>query len=98
MPVHRQRTFDLPDTAVGDVLWAARVRTGLDLRAAGEGSGIDWRVLSRIERGERPCRVTEMISLSDTYNAAPDLVIRAVLGDVKARKRLGIEDEESAED
>lgn len=90
MPIHRQRTFDLPDSAVGEVMWAARTRSGLDLRAAAEAGGIDWRVLSRIERGERPCRVTELAALSEPYHVAPDVLMRAIVGDEKARKRLGI--------
>jgi len=97
MPIHLQRTFDLPDTAVGGVLWAARVRTNLDLRSAADAGGIDWRVLSRIERGERPCRVTELVSLSEPYGVAPDFLMRAIMGDEKARKRLGIVDEDEAE-
>lgn len=90
MPVHRQRTYDLPDSAVGEVLWAARVRSGLDLRSAADAGGIDWRVLSRVERGERPCRVTELASLAVPYQLAPDLMMRAIMGDERARKRIGI--------
>ncbi len=88
MPVHRQRTFELPDSAVGEVLWAARQRAKLDLRDAGETAGIDWRVLSRVERGERPCRVTELVVLAETYGLSPEVLVRAITGDTKARGRL----------
>ena len=88
MPIHRQRTFDLPDAAVGEVLLAARHMAVLDLRQASDLSGLDWRVLSRVERGERPCRVTELVSLAGAYRVAPDRLIRAVLGDPKARARI----------
>ena len=88
MPIHRQRTFELPDSAVGEVLWAARQRSKLDLRDAGDTAGIDWRVLSRVERGERPCRVTELVSLAETYRLSPEVLLRAVTGDAKARARL----------
>lgn len=88
MPVHRQRTFALPDSAVGEVLWAARQRAKLDLRDASDTAGIDWRVLSRVERGERPCRVTELVALAETYQIGPEVLLRAVVGDAKARARL----------
>ena len=91
MPVHRQRTFELPDSAVGEVLWAARQRSKLDLRDAGDTAGIDWRVLSRVERGERPCRVTELVALAGAYRFAPEVLLRAVTGDVKARARLKLD-------
>jgi hypothetical protein len=91
MPVHRQRTFDLPDASVGTALWAARLRSGMDLRTASDAAGIDWRVLSRVERGERPCRVTELVALSGVYHVNPDLMVRAITGDAKARQRLGLE-------
>lgn len=88
MPIHPQRKFDLPDAAVGDVVRAARTRAGIELRDASPVTGIDWRVLSRIERGERPCRVTELVSIAQGYNMSPELLLRAVLGDEKAWDRL----------
>lgn len=94
MPVHRQRTFELPDSEVGTVVWAARQHSGVDLRSASELAGIDWRVLSRIERGERPCRVTEMVALAEAYRVSPDLLMRAVIGDERARRKIGLESEE----
>ena len=90
MPIHRQRTFELPDSAVGEVLIAARHRAKLDLREASEAAGIDWRVLSRVERGERPCRVTELVSLAEAYRFAPDRLVRAITGDEKVRARLNL--------
>ncbi|KMV15912.1 DNA-binding protein [Mycolicibacterium conceptionense] len=88
MPVHVQRKFDLPDAAVGDVLKAARMRVGLELRDVAPLANIDWRVLSRIERGERPCRVTELVALSEVYRFKPEVLLRAILGDEKAWDRL----------
>ena len=88
MPVHKQRTFDLPDTEVGAALRAARHRAGLDIRESGEAAGIDWRVLSRIERGERPCRVTELVALSEASGVAPVTVLQAALGDERAWAKL----------
>ena len=86
-----QRTFDLPDAAVGEVLYVVRYKVNFNLREASEISGIDWRVLSRIERGERPCRVTELVSLANTYEYPADGMLRAINGDAKIRDRLGLD-------
>lgn len=88
MPVNPQRKFDLPDIEVGNVLRAARLRTGSDLQETAAIAGLDWRVLSRIELGERPCRVTEFVSLTKSYGVSPELLLKAVLGDEKALARL----------
>lgn len=88
MPIHRQRTFELEDAAVGEALRAARLRRDLELRDAAPIAGLDWRVLSRIERGERPCRVSELVSLSAAYGFGPEVLLRAAMGDEKARRRL----------
>lgn len=99
MPIHVQRTFELADTEVGEVLRAARGVARFDLRDAADTAGIDWRVLSRIERGERPCRVTELVALSATYHFSPERLLRAITGDAKVRARLKmpVENIESAE-
>jgi hypothetical protein len=86
-----QRTFDLADAAVGEVLNVVRYHAGFNLRDASDISGIDWRVLSRIERGERPCRVTELVSLADIYEYPVDRMLRAINGDAKIRDRLGLD-------
>lgn len=87
MPIHAQRTFDLPDTAVGAALKVARGECCLDLRDAADAAGLDWRVLSRIERGERPCRVTELVALAQAYNLAPDALLLAILSQHEAPAR-----------
>lgn len=93
MPINPQRTFKLADSAVGEVLRAARREVNLDQRVAAEVAGIDWRVLSRIERGERPCRVTELVALAGTYRFTPERLLRAITGDVKMRARFKLDDE-----
>ena len=94
MPIHRQRTFDLPDSAVGEVLIAARHHAAMQQRQAAEAAGIDWRVLSRVERGERPCRVTELVALAGAYRFPADRLMRAITGDMKVRARLKLDDVE----
>lgn len=84
MPIHPQRTFELSDAQVGEVMQAARHTMELDLRSAATAAGIDWRVLSRVERGERPCRVTELFALAEVYLLSPEVLIRAIGSDEKA--------------
>lgn len=88
MPVHPQRKFDLTDEIVGQALRAARLGAGYELRDLASVGGIDWRVLSRIERGERPCRVTEMVALADALDIDPQTVLNAALGDEEAWQAL----------
>ncbi len=88
MPVHPQRKFDLSDESVCEALRAARHGAGYELRDLAEAAGIDWRVLSRIERGERPCRVTEMVALSAATYIDPETVLQAALGDKAAMRKL----------
>lgn len=88
MPVHPQRTFDLTDTAVGEALRAARLQAGRELRDVAALAGLDWRVLSRIERGERPCRVTELVALADALEIRAETLLQAALGEEKAWAKL----------
>lgn len=88
MPVHKQRTFDMSDTEVGAALNAARTRAQLNVRDAADSAGIDWRVLSRIERGERPCRVTEFVAVCEAVGAAPLTVMQAAMGWESAWSKL----------
>lgn len=97
MPIHPQRTFDLPDAEVGAVLRAARqALTDFDQRAAATTAGIDWRVLSRIERGERPCRVTELVALATAYQFSAERLLRGITGDAKVRARLKFDETDTA--
>ncbi|WP_330359210.1 helix-turn-helix domain-containing protein, partial [Mycobacteroides abscessus] len=88
MPVSPQRKFELQDSAVGDALNAARRKAQLELQDAGPLAGLDWRVLSRIERGERPCRVTELVALAAAYSRPPETILLAATGDPEAWKEL----------
>jgi transcriptional regulator with XRE-family HTH domain len=88
MPIHQQRTFALADTQVGQVLAIARHSVSLDLRTVSERAGIDFRVLSRIERGSRPCRVTELVTLAETYQIGAVTMMRAITGDDRAMAKV----------
>ncbi|SKT53371.1 Uncharacterised protein [Mycobacteroides abscessus subsp. massiliense] len=88
MPVSPQRKFELQDAAIGDALNAARRKAQLVLQDAGPLANIDWRVLSRIESGQRPCRVTELVALAQVYERPPETILLAATGDSEAWKEL----------
>ncbi|WP_236737369.1 helix-turn-helix domain-containing protein [Mycolicibacterium llatzerense] len=75
------------DRATGSVLWSARESLGLDLRQAESMTGITKSVISRIERGERPCRVTELITLAEAYGASPTRLFKAVVKAIAETER-----------
>lgn len=88
MPIHPQRTYALGDASVGEVARAARLCANIDQREAAVAAGMDINVLSRIERGARPCRVTELVALADVYHLPAERMLRAITGDEKVRARL----------
>lgn len=55
------------DVEIGRILAAAREKAGMYVRDAAEASGIDRSVITRIELGQRPCRVAELAALADAY-------------------------------
>ncbi|MEN4465390.1 helix-turn-helix transcriptional regulator [Mycolicibacterium fortuitum] len=88
MPIHPQRTYDLTDEAVGAVLRQARAAVGMDLDAGAEASNVNRAVLSRIEIGDRPCRVPELDALSRAYGIASHVMMQAIAGDERAMSRV----------
>ncbi len=50
-------------------------------------TGITKSVISRIERGERPCRVTELITLAEAYGASPTRLFKAVVKAIAETER-----------
>lgn len=58
-PVTRDRR-DLTDHAIGAAIRARRRARGLLMRDVSAKTGIGVAVISRIELGDRPCRVPEM--------------------------------------
>ncbi|MFA5608196.1 MAG: helix-turn-helix transcriptional regulator [Leucobacter sp.] len=67
-PVRRRPTEPRPatltDAGLGAVIRAERRRQNLHQDGLAAASGIDPRVFSRIERGERSCRVSELSAIS----------------------------------
>lgn len=80
------------DAAVGAGLRDVRRAVGKTLDEAAELSGISKPVISKIERGERACRVPELGLLADAYGVTAGLLADAILGDADARRQLGLDD------
>lgn len=72
------------DAATGRVLAAAREKAGMQVRDAAAASGIDRSVITRIELGQRPCRVTELDALARAYGVGRETLTRAVTAAIKA--------------
>lgn len=68
----------LSDARVGAAIRLRRNHLKLHLDAASRSAGINQSVLSRIERGERPCRVTELQAIAAALaTSAPELLRHA---------------------
>lgn len=67
----------LTDEAIGAAIRARRQNAGQLLEQTADRSGISLQVLSRIERGERPCRVAEMVSLAEVLHTSPNTLLRS---------------------
>lgn len=66
----------LTDTAIGA---AIRIRRGaLQQGEVAKRAGINLSVLSRIERGERPCRVSEMVSIAKALNTPAGEMLKLI--------------------
>lgn len=70
----------LTDIALGAAIRDRRGRLGLHLEALAARAGIDHRVLSRLERGERPCRFTEFVAIAGALNMCPDALMQMAFG------------------
>lgn len=72
--------FLLTDVAIGA---AIRTRRGdLQQGEVAIRAGLNHRVFSRIERGERPCRVSEMDAIAKALNTTPDAMLQLILEQV----------------
>ena len=67
-PAGRLTDAPLTDAALGAAIRDRRSRLGLHQETLATRSGIHHTVVSRIERGERPCRVAELASLAGALN------------------------------
>lgn len=80
---HPRPTGPLSDTAVGAAIRDRRCRLGLHQETLADRGGIDRAVVSRIERGERPCRVTELVALPGALDIAAVTLLTAARQDPK---------------
>ena len=67
-PTGRLTDASLTDVALGEAIRDRRSRLGLHQETLAARSGIHHTVVSRIERGERPCRVAELATLAGALN------------------------------
>jgi len=68
------------NTALGAALRDRRHQLGLGQELVAARAGIDHRVLSRLERGERACRVTELAAIAAALNISPWALLKTVAG------------------
>lgn len=66
---------------LGAALRARRHQLGLGQEAVAARAGLDHRVLSRLERGERACRVPELAALAAALNISPWALLKLAFGD-----------------
>lgn len=66
----RPRPVNVPvtDTALGAAIRDRRARLSMHQETLAARAGLDYRVLSRLERGERPCRFTEFVAIAEALN------------------------------
>lgn len=82
----RQRV--VTDHDIGRALRDQRRDAGQLLHETAERSGIGIKVLSRIERGQRPCRVAEMVSITAALNTDSESVL-ARAGEIRHEREHG---------
>lgn len=71
---------NLTDTTLGAAIRARRASLGLRQETVASRSGVDHNVLSRIERGVRPCRMTEFVAIAAALNSNPDALLKQAFG------------------
>ena len=69
----------LTDAALGAAIRDRRSRLGLHQETLAARAGIHHTVVSRIERGERPCRVAELAALAGALNIGAASLLAAAL-------------------
>ena len=69
----------MTDTALGAAIRDRRSRLGLHQETLAARAGIHHTVVSRIERGERPCRVSELAALAGALNIGAAALLGAAL-------------------
>lgn len=77
------------DAAIGAAIRERRNTKNMLMEDLARRSGVGFKVLSRIERGERPCRVPEMVAVARILRIAPQKLLRraAQIQDAEAATR-----------
>ena len=76
-------TTSVTDTTLGTAIRARRLALGLHQETLAARAGLDHRVLSRLERGERPCRFTEFVALAEALNISASNLLKLAFGTEK---------------
>lgn len=76
------------DHDIGKALRYQRRDAGQLLHETAARSGIGIKVLSRIERGQRPCRVAEMVSITAALNTDSEKLL-ARAGEIRHEREHG---------
>lgn len=76
----RPAPADPAEAVIGTAIRARRERLGIHQATLAARAGIDRAVLSRIERGERPCRVTELAAIAASLRIRPETLLKLTLG------------------
>lgn len=66
------------NAALGAALRERRNQLGLGQELVAARAGIDHRVLSRLERGERACRVPELVAIAAALNTSAWSLLKQV--------------------
>lgn len=66
----------IDNAALGAAIRDRRRQLGLRQEVVAARAGIDHRVLSRLERGERACRVPELVAIAEALRFGPAGLLR----------------------
>lgn len=64
------------DVAIGAAIRRRRLAARMQLDKLADKAGVNLKVMSRIELGQRPCRVPEMVSIARALRLSPQTLIK----------------------
>ncbi|BBX37537.1 hypothetical protein MMAG44476_39185 [Mycolicibacterium mageritense DSM 44476 = CIP 104973] len=64
------------DVAIGAAIRRRRTGARMQLDKLADKAGVNLKVMSRIELGQRPCRVPEMVSIARALRLSPQTLIK----------------------
>lgn len=76
-------TASVTDRKLGRAVRDRRTELGMHQETLATRAGLDHSVLSRLERGERPCRFTEFVALAEALNISAEVLLKMAFGQGK---------------